>query len=64
MTVALSAVLVVWRAAWGCVLTSCFRRPQCAIKDNDEGLLFGAAGDDGDYDEGTDAAKAHLHIFL
>ena len=43
------------------MLTSCYHRPQCAIKDNDEGPFFGAAGDDGDDDEGTDAAKRHRH---
>ena len=41
------------------MLTGCSPRPQCAIKDNGEGLFFVlAAGDDGDddYDDGTDAA--------
>ena len=43
------------------MLTTCSRRPQCAIKDNDEALCFVlAAGDDGDDDDDdcTDAAKA------
>ena len=44
------------------MLTSFSRRPQCVIKDNDEGLFFFvlAAGDDGDDDDedGIDVAKA------
>ena len=40
------------------MLTSCIHRPQCAITDNDEGFFVLAVGDDGDDDDGTDAAKA------
>ncbi len=39
------------------MLTGCYPRPPCAIKDNDEGILCClAAGDDGDDDGVADAA--------